>query len=58
MYGKFQKTISKTIIFEGIGLHSGKKASIKLLPAEANSGIVLKELILIKITSLRQVIKM
>ena len=44
MYGKFQKTISKTIIFDGIGLHSGKKASIKLLPAEANSGIVFKRI--------------
>jgi len=34
-----QKTISKELTFSGIGLHSGKKVTIKLLPAKENSGI-------------------
>ena len=41
----FQKTISDNITFKGIGLHSGQKSEIKLLPADENQGIILKELI-------------
>ena len=37
-----QTTLSKSVIFEGIGLHSGKKSRIKIKPAEANTGIVFK----------------
>tara|TARA_B100001057_G_scaffold57313_1_gene50821 strand:+ start:1640 stop:2560 length:921 start_codon:yes stop_codon:yes gene_type:complete len=37
-----QKTIKKPIILSGIGLHSGKKANIKLLPGSPNSGIIFK----------------
>lgn len=36
---KFQNTISKEIIFSGIGLHSGEPVKIKLKPAKENSGI-------------------
>ena len=36
----FQKTITETITFEGIGLHSGKISKIKLIPASENHGIV------------------
>ena len=38
----FQTTITKPLIFEGIGLHSGKKSKITLLPAPDNHGIVFK----------------
>ena len=37
-----QKTISKEILIEGIGLHSGKKASMVIKPANPNTGIVFK----------------
>jgi len=37
-----QKTIVKEIAFSGIGLHTGVNCDIKLLPAEANTGIVFK----------------
>lgn len=39
MIGK-QTTIARTVEFTGIGVHSGKPASITLLPAEADRGIV------------------
>ena len=35
----FQTTLSKPLIFKGIGLHSGLSTTINILPAEANSGI-------------------
>ena len=38
----FQKTISDNITFKGIGLHSGQKSEIKLLPADENQGIIFK----------------
>ena len=38
----YQKTLTKPIPFEGIGLHSGKISKIKLLPADENQGIVFK----------------
>ena len=37
-----QKTIESAIEFNGVGLHSGKKVQIKLLPAEPNTGVVFK----------------
>ena len=37
-----QKTISDEVIINGIGLHSGKKVSMRLLPALPNSGIQFK----------------
>ena len=37
-----QKTIKKSIHLEGVGLHSGKKVSMTIFPAEPNSGIVFK----------------
>ena len=37
-----QKTIQNQVNFKGIGLHSGKKVSICIKPAEPNSGIVFK----------------
>ena len=39
-----QKTLSKNISIEGIGLHSGKKASLTLKPADPNTGIVFKRI--------------
>ena len=37
-----QKTLSKPVSFEGIGLHTGKKSFVKVLPAEENNGITFK----------------
>lgn len=39
-----QTTIKKEISFEGIGLHSGKNVSIKLVPAQVDSGIIFKRI--------------
>ena len=44
MLNAFQKTLSQSINFEGIGLHSGKISKVKILPAEENSGIVFKRI--------------
>ena len=38
----FQHTINKTITFEGIGLHSGKKSSVRLIPCGESQGILFK----------------
>jgi len=38
----FQKTILKTVTFNGVGLHSGFKTEIKIVPAAENFGIVFK----------------
>ena len=35
-----QKTIKKEIIFNGVGLHSGKIANLKIKPAKPNTGII------------------
>ena len=35
-----QRTIRETINVTGIGLHTGKEINVKLMPAEANTGIV------------------
>ena len=42
MQEKYQKTLSKIIQLEGIGLHSGVKSKIKILPAASNTGIIFK----------------
>ena len=39
-----QKTISKKISFLGIGIHSGKKVNLSILPASPNTGIVFKRI--------------
>ena len=43
-----QKTIKKSIKFVGIGLHSGKKVEMNLLPAQPNTGIIFKRSDLLK----------
>lgn len=35
-----QRTIKKELTLEGVGLHTGQKVSLKLIPATANTGIV------------------
>ena len=35
----FQKTITSSINFDGVGLHSGVNTSIKLIPAPCDFGI-------------------
>ena len=42
MFENKQKTLTKAIKFVGTGLHLGKKASINLEPAEADTGIIFK----------------
>jgi len=42
MLSIYQKTLSKKVKFDGIGLHSGKKSIIKVLPAKEDEGIVFK----------------
>lgn len=37
---RLQRTIKKEIVFHGIGLHSGKYATVKLKPAPRDTGIV------------------
>ena len=37
-----QKTLNKSLEIKGIGLHSGKKVTLKILPAEPNTGIQFK----------------
>ena len=44
----FQQTINKTIVFEGIGLHSGKVSKVKLLPGHDDQGIIFKRVDLIE----------
>ena len=37
-----QTTVSKPIIFKGIGLHTGKKSTLTLHPADADFGVCFK----------------
>ena len=37
-----QKTISKPITIKGVGLHTGKIASLVIKPANVNNGIIFK----------------
>ena len=39
-----QKTVSNNIVIDGIGLHSGKNASLVIKPANPNTGIVFKRI--------------
>ena len=39
-----QKTVSKKISLEGIGIHSGLKAQASILPAHPNTGIIFKRI--------------
>ena len=40
MHNIFQKTIAKELKFEGIGLHTGETARIKICPANTDQGII------------------
>ena len=37
-----QRSLKNVIEFEGVGLHTGKRANLKLLPASPNAGIQFK----------------
>ena len=39
-----QKTLKKTVKFDGVGLHTGKKVSMTVFPSEPNSGIIFKRI--------------
>ena len=39
-----QKTIKSAVSLEGIGLHSGKKVRLNIMPAQPNFGIVFKRI--------------
>jgi UDP-3-O-[3-hydroxymyristoyl] N-acetylglucosamine deacetylase len=40
--GELQTTVSKPIVFEGIGLHTGIKSKLTVLPADIDFGICFK----------------
>jgi len=41
MAGDFeQRTLQRTVTFEGVGLHSGTRVTLRLVPAPVNSGLV------------------
>ena len=48
MKNGYQKTLSKSVSFKGIGLHSGNNVSINVTPAKGNEGIVFKRVDLVK----------
>ena len=39
-----QKTLNRDVVIDGIGLHTGKKVTIRILPALPNSGIQFKRI--------------
>ena len=39
-----QKTIKKKISFQGIGIHTGEKVNLNIIPASPNSGIIFKRI--------------
>ena len=44
MFDVYQKTITKSVSLEGVGLHSGKTSRISILPGKENQGIVFKRI--------------
>ena len=58
MFKVFQQTISNPVSVEGIGLHTGKKSKITLLPAKENQGIIFKRVDLKKIILYSLITKM
>ena len=40
----YQTTLSKKLTFSGVGLHSGKKTTISVMPAKEDQGIVFKRI--------------
>tara|TARA_B100000963_G_scaffold361582_1_gene397871 strand:- start:11265 stop:12188 length:924 start_codon:yes stop_codon:yes gene_type:complete len=44
MKSLYQHTLTESVEFEGIGLHSGKKSRVKLIPASEDFGIVFKRI--------------
>ena len=42
MLSVYQQTLSKPINFKGKGLHTGRNCAIRILPLEANQGIIFK----------------
>lgn len=41
---QYQHTLSNPVCFEGIGVHKAQSASVKLLPAEVDTGIVFRRI--------------
>lgn len=41
---RFQRTISREVFFEGIGLHTGQHAAVRLCPAPVDTGIIFHRL--------------
>ncbi len=42
MLNIYQKTISESKTFKGVGLHSGNNSTVKITPAKENNGIIFK----------------
>ena len=52
-----QKTLSNNVSFHGVGLHSGQKSTINILPAAEDHGIVFKRIDLKKIILLKRILQ-
>ena len=39
-----QKTVNNEVVIDGIGLHTGKNVTLRILPALPNSGIQFKRI--------------
>ncbi len=44
MHNVFQTTLTKSVSFSGVGLHSGKNSKVKILPGNEDKGIVFKRI--------------
>ena len=53
----YQRTLAKRVSITGIGIHSGKKVTLVLHPAEANTGIRFRRTDLENVPSIRASVK-
>ena len=44
MWDENQKTVKGTVNFAGVGLHSGKKIKLTLLPAKSDTGVIFQRI--------------
>ena len=42
MLKTFQHTLNDIVTFEGVGLHTGKRTKVRVIPAKSDQGIVFK----------------
>ena len=44
MYNVYQNTTKNIVTFKGVGLHSGKTSTVRLIPGKENQGILFKRI--------------